>query len=574
MKKEKSKRILWQLVKPFKIHLLILAIVGVIWAVFTVAKSYVLKVMVDSIVNNGLQNLFWPITLYFASWIMTEWFARIRDYVVMYLKPYLKKHIITVVSARMLEYDDHYFRANQPGGLINGLRNLYDGIDDGIYIVEELFSHCMLIFSTLVSMFIINKYFSFIAIAWFVLWAFLARIWAHNGHVLAYLMNESRTKLSFNLSDIFANTSTIKTFNALDYENKITEQIAQEAAGIEFKREKMFLKVWIVQGVLFFLVSGSIFWLLISLYGKGQVTIGDFAMLIDLLHTVYTSLFDFAKDVSELSEVTGKVKQGLDVVYRENMVKKHVGSNQILKIKSGEIIFDKIKYRYPESKEEETAFDSQKVITIPAGANVAIIGPSGSGKTTLIKLLLRLLDPVSGKILIDGKDIAHYDIKSVRNVFALVPQDLGIFHRSIKDNIKYGMEATDEEVIKAAKKARIHDAICAMTNGYETIYGNETGLSGGQRQRIMIARGLLRKAKIFVFDESTSALDVQTEYDIFKNIKETTVGCTKLIIAHRLSTIRNSDLILVCDHGEIVESGTHDSLMAHQGLYYSLINIA
>lgn len=573
MDRSSSWQFVWSLVEPFKRKIISLGFIGVIWAIFTVVKSYVLKVMVDSMVETGLENLFWPIILYFTSWIMTEFFSRVRDYVVMHLKPYLKKHIITKIANRMLKYEDHYFRQNQPTSLQNGLRNLYDGIDDGIYIIEELFSHCMLIGSTLISMYLINTYFSLVTAAWFLIWGLTARIWARNGHVLAYYMNEARTRLSFNLGDIFSNTSTIKTFNALEHEEAITNMFADDAAVIEYKREKLFFKVWIVQGIFFLIVSVFIFWLLITGYKAGEVTIGDFAMLTDLLHTVYLYLFDFAKDVSELSEVTGKIKQGIDVVYRET-IEEHDNQQEELVVKKGDIVFDQVHYKYPESDEEESAVCSKKKIIIPAGTSVALVGPSGSGKTTLMKLLLRLLEPTSGKILIDGQDIAKYDIQSVRKYFALVPQELGLFNRSMKDNIKYGMpDATDKEVIEAAKKAQIHDLINQMPYQYDTIYGSQVGLSGGQKQRLMIARGLLRNAKFFLFDESTSALDMQTEYDVYKNIEETTKGATKLIIAHRLSTIKNVDLILVCDKGEIVEHGTNAELIVKRGLYYSLLNL-
>lgn len=559
----------WNLVKPFKLHISVIVIVGIIWSVFTVVKAYLFKLIIDTL-SSGAGSAFWPITLYIGSWIMTEWFMRIRDFAVMYFKPYLKKHVITVFTKQMMHYDDHYFQENTPGALINGLRNLYDGVDDGIYILEELFSHCILIISALISMYIINAYFSLIAVGWFVLWAVLAYTWAKNGHILAFLINAVRTRLSFHLGDVFSNTSTIKTFNSIEHENMITEKIADEVARIEFSREKMFFKIWVVQGVLFFCTSFLVFFVLLSKYKAGEVTIGDFAMMIELLQTIYLYLFDFAKDVSEFSEVTGKVLQGMDVVYRN--INEHIEMKSSLNIKNGEIVFEKVHYKYP--GEEENAFESNKTIKIAGGSTVALIGPSGGGKTTLVKLLLRLAEPSAGRILIDGEDIAQYDVNSVRSIFALVPQELGIFNRTIKENIKYGsFNATDAEMIAAAKKAQIDDVIQELPAGYDTKFGTEIMLSGGQKQRLMIARGLLRKAKIFVFDEPTSALDARTEFDVLANIRETTKGCTKIIIAHRLNTIKYADLILVCDEGEIVEQGTHEQLMEKRGLYFEMMNL-
>ncbi len=564
-----------QLLKPFKVHIATLLGTGVIWSIFTVVKAYALKVIIDSLIQDGLNSIAWPLFIYFFSWLMTELFQRVRDYAVMYLKPYLRKNVVTQLSRRMLQYDDHYFQQNQPSALNYALRSLYDGVDDGIYIVEELFSHGILITSALVSMYIINAYFSLIAIAWFIVWGIFACFWSRNGHLLAYLIGKARTKMTFHLGDAFANTSTIKTFNASEYENEITEEISQEVALIEFQREKMFFQIWCVQGFLFFITAFLVFTVLLSGYKNGTVTIGDFAMMVELLQTIYNHLFDFAKDVSELSEVTGKVQQGARVVYKNLPNQKSITPERILKATKGEIIFDKVRYQYPDSIEKADAFASNKQITIPGGSTVALIGPSGSGKTTLTKLLLRLIDPISGKILIDGQDIAECNIESVRSAFALIPQEMGIFHRTIRENIQYGSpNATLEQIIAAAKKAKIHDIISRLPNQYDSVYGKEMGLSGGQKQRIIIARGLLRNAKIFLFDESTSALDVKTESDVIKNIQETTKNCTKIIIAHRLSTVKHVDMILVCDDGEIVEIGTHDQLMKKRGLYFSMVNLA
>jgi|GEM_PF-2778240 len=563
------------LLKPFKLHLLTLLSTGIIWSIFTVVKAYALKVIIDSLVVSGTNAIIWPIGIYFISWFMTEVCQRLRDYAVMYFKPYLRKHVVTKISERMLKYDDHYFQQHQSVELNYGLRSLYDGVDDAIYISEELFTHAVLIVSTLISIFIINKYLSFITIGWFIIWGLFAYFWARNGHVLAYLIGQARTILTFHLGDAFANTSTIKTFNSEQHENKITEKLSENVAKIEFKREKMFLKIWIGQGILFLITSLIMFLILLSQYKKGLVTIGDFAMLVELMQTIYNYLFDFAKDVSELSEVSGKTLQGATMVYRDIPINKNGKKDKQLIVSKGEIVFDHIRYQYPDSDENSEAFASNKTIKIPGGSTVALIGPSGSGKTTLTKLLLRLIEPISGKILVDGQDICEHNIESVRQIFALVPQELGLFHRSIKENIQYGSpNATMNDIIAAAKKANIHDVIESLPNKYDTIYGKEMSLSGGQKQRIIIARGLLRNAKIFLFDESTSALDARTEFSVMQNITDTTKNCTKIIIAHKLSMLQYVDLILVCNEGDIVEYGTHKELIEKKGLYYSLMNLS
>ena len=336
----------------------------------------------------------------------------------------------------------------------------------------------------------------------------------------------------------------------------------------------MFFKIWVVQGISFFLVLSISLFILISQYKVGKVTIGDFAMILELIQAIYLNLFEVGKDISEVSESYGRIKQGLSTVYKKISEKAHNPKLPDLEVKKGEIVFDNITYKYPDSDPDSPPLFKNNYIKIEAGSTVAIVGPSGGGKTTLIKFLLRLITPDSGKVLIDGKDISKYSIESVRSTFGIIPQELGLFKRSIEDNIKYGsFNSTREEVIAAAKQSGAHEFIKNLHNDYDAKLELECNLSGGQKQRLMIARGLLRKAKIFIFDEPTSALDLQTEADVLESIDHVTKGYTKIIVAHRLKTVEKADLILVCSKGEIVEKGTHEELTNKNGLYAKLFNL-
>ena len=209
-------------------------------------------------------------------------------------------------------------------------------------------------------------------------------------------------------------------------------------------------------------------------------------------------------------------------------------------------------------------------LLIHSGEKVGLVGHSGSGKSTLVRLLSRYYDIQKGTISIDGQNIAKVRQDSIRQQIALIPQEPGLFNRSIMDNIRYGKpDASDEDVYKAAKMARIHDFIIGLPKGYETAVG-ERGLmlSGGQRQRIAIARAILKDAPILILDEATSALDSESEKYIQDSLKELMRGKTVIAIAHRLSTLKEMDRIVVMDNGKIVESGTHSELLAKQGTYY------
>ena len=203
---------------------------------------------------------------------------------------------------------------------------------------------------------------------------------------------------------------------------------------------------------------------------------------------------------------------------------------------------------------------------------VAFVGATGAGKTTATQLISRFYDPIEGRILIDGKDIKSVTLESLRHNISPVLQDTFLFNGTIAENIGYAKpDATRAEIEEAAKAANIHDDILSMPEQYETKVG-ERGLrlSGGQKQRVAIARAILRQSPIIVLDEATASVDVQTEKQIQKALKNLTGNQTIIAIAHRLSTIREADLILVLHHGEIVERGTHEELIALKGLYYEM----
>ena len=234
----------------------------------------------------------------------------------------------------------------------------------------------------------------------------------------------------------------------------------------------------------------------------------------------------------------------------------------------GDVAFDHVTFSY------EPGVPILKDVSFHAnqGQSFAVVGPTGAGKTTLVNLLSRFYNVDSGRILIDGVDIAGVTIRSLRKQMGVMMQDSFIFSGSIMDNIRYGnFSATDEEVIRAAKTVCAHDFIMEMENGYQTQV-NERGsrLSAGQRQLISFARALLADPKILILDEATSSIDTETEIILQKGLNELLKGRTSFIIAHRLSTIKNSSCIMYVDKGTILEKGTHDELMAQKGEYYKL----
>lgn len=245
------------------------------------------------------------------------------------------------------------------------------------------------------------------------------------------------------------------------------------------------------------------------------------------------------------------------------------GNIDTLKLQ-GNVEFRNVKFGYDENKTIINNFNAQ----VKEGQKIAIVGPTGAGKTTMVKLLMRFYDVTDGEILVDGYNIKDFDRGELRKMFGMVLQDTWLFGGTVKENIKYSKEeATDTEVIQAAKAANVHHFIKTLPNGYNSLINEEsTNISAGQKQLLTIARVILADPKILILDEATSSIDTRTEIQIQSAMDNLMKGRTSFIIAHRLSTIKNADLILVMNHGDIVEQGTHEELLAKNGFYADLYN--
>jgi len=300
---------------------------------------------------------------------------------------------------------------------------------------------------------------------------------------------------------------------------------------------------------------------------NGDITIGQFIVLISYIAAIYTPLEAISSTVGALNGQLVQLQSSFELLDLEPEVREHPEPLEIDRA-DGRVRFRELGFAYPGRPDtlHEVSFD------IPAGERIAIVGPTGAGKTTLVSLLIRFYDPLRGRVEIDGVDTKRLSLKSLRRQFAVVLQEPLLFSGTIRENIRYGLlDASDEEVVEAAKAANAHEFITRLPLGYDTELGERGAhLSGGERQRICIARAFIKDAPILVLDEPTSSIDSRTENVILDALDELMVGRTSFMIAHRLSTVRDADLILVMNHGEIVQRGTHDELVAREGLYRQL----
>ncbi len=347
----------------------------------------------------------------------------------------------------------------------------------------------------------------------------------------------------------------------------------------------LYSRVFLVAlGLVGALSSAAIYGIGAQMVVSGTISTGALVALAALTTRIYQPLTGLTNARVDLMTAMVSFERVFEVLDAPVMITDKPGAIPLTN-PTGVVEFDHVRFRYPpsaavsipslEAPGTEMSGDADRdvltdvTLTIPAGQTVALVGASGAGKTTLVSLVTRLYDVTEGAVRIDGHDVRNLEGESLRGAIGVVSQDPHLFHESIASNLRYARpEATDDDLIEACRGARIHDTIASLPDGYDTLVG-ERGyrLSGGEKQRVAIARLLLKRPAIVILDEATSALDNENESLVQAALEEALEGRTALVIAHRLSTIRNADRIVVLDGGAVVESGTHDELVALGGFY-------
>ncbi len=379
------------------------------------------------------------------------------------------------------------------------------------------------------------------------------------------------SQLTGELADIITNATAVKTFSAESAEEK-----RYEVTNIEHK-QKIYLswrmainnhaamRIICIALQIIVLVGG------VLAVEHGSLTIATFLLFQLYILRIIDSIDKAGSEMRQFEGIFGDAAEMTELLDRTPVILDPTNPEPC-RINTGDIEFDAVEFRYHEHGEESSDLLHRFNMRIKSGEKIGLVGPSGGGKTTITKLLLRFMDVQGGSITIDGQKISKITQDDLHSAISYVPQEPLLFHRSIRENISYGLlDASEADVINAAKKAHAHEFISELPNGYDTLVG-ERGikLSGGQRQRIAIARAMLKKAPVLILDEATSALDSESEVYIQSSLWDLMQGKTALVIAHRLSTIQRLDRIIVLDKGKIVEEGTHKSLLKKNGLYARL----
>ena len=465
-----------------------------------------------------------------------------------------------------------YYSRNNSGQMMSKLvSDLFDISEFAHHGPENLFISLVKIVGAFIFLFFINKKLALpLILLVIVMFVFSFR---QNAKMQETFM-ENRRKIgdvNASLQDTLSGIRVVQSFANEDIERAKFKK--SNEAFLVSKRDNYHCMGSFMSSNLFF---QGMMYLVTLVYGGYLIAQGEMQTADLAMYALYIGIF--ISPIQILVELVEMMQKGLsgfrrflDVMETESEIRDADNAAELTDVK-GHVRYDHVSFHY---NDDETPVLSDISIDIPAGKSIALVGPSGSGKTTICSLLPRFYDVTGGSITVDGKDIRGLTLKSLRSQIGMVQQDVYLFDGTIKDNIAYGKPgASDEEIIKAAKCASIHDFIMELPDKYDTYVGERgTRLSGGQKQRISIARVFLKNPPILILDEATSALDNESERWIQKSLEELSKNRTTITIAHRLSTIRDADEIIVITEEGIAERGTHAELLEKNGLYAAYYNM-
>jgi ATP-binding cassette, subfamily B, bacterial len=478
-----------------------------------------------------------------------RWFMGLRTTVYESLYEYLSLH------------SKDYFNSRFAGSLTNKISNAVEGVDE---LLEKILWRFTQLFFSLIFYVIIAAFSSpilaIILVAWSVVFLSANYFMGMRLHPYSYDFSKSLSSLKGRIVDSITNISIVHESAFLKGEQGYISKFVKKQHDTGLSSWWYSEWVLVANGLMNLFFIAIIMGFSAYLLQTKSISIGVVVMVVTIIVGMTSQFFAIGQEIRDSSRLYGQIKEGLDEILREHIIKDSPDA-KILEIKNGSISIEDIDFNY-----ENTKVFEKFSINIPAGQKVGFVGRSGAGKTTLVSLLLRHFDVQNGAIKIDGQSIKDVTLESLRKVIAFVPQDTSLFHRSVRENICYSSpEATEEEIVAAAKSAQAHEFIESLPKKYETLVGERgVKLSGGQRQRIAIARAFLRNAPILILDEATSSLDTESEQAIQESLKKLIKKGTVIAIAHRLSTLKEMDRIVIIEDGKIVEEGSPSALLKKQ----------
>ncbi|WP_307479937.1 ABC transporter ATP-binding protein [Cytobacillus purgationiresistens] len=569
-----------QFVKPYRLQIIITILIGIIKFAIPLLIPLLIKFVIDDIVGNDslaqadkISNLLTimgimivvfviarpPIEYYrqyFAQWVASKILYDIRDKLFTHIQKLSFKFYSNNRSGEVISRVINDVEQTKTF-VVTGLMNLWLDIATIIIAVAIMFT--MDIKLTLVSLILFPFY------------AFSVKYFFGNLRKLTRARSQALAEVQGYLHERVQGMAVIKSFATEDYEQKNFDKqnnnFLNKAIDHTKWNAKAFAVVNTITDISPLLVIGFAGYQVI----QGEITLGVMMAFVAYIDRLYNPLRRLVNSSTTLTQSIASMDRVFELVDEKYDIDDAPNAVECKNV-AGHIEFNNVQFSYNEK-------DGQVLknihLDVQQGETIALVGMSGGGKSSLVGLIPRFYDITGGNILLDGKDIRSFKVRSLRDNIGMVLQDNILFSESVKVNILLGKpEATDEEVIRAAKAANAHEFIMNLTDGYDTKVGERgVKLSGGQKQRIAIARIFLKNPPILILDEATSALDLESEHLIQGALEELAKDRTTFIVAHRLSTITHADRIVLIEHGEIIESGSHDQLMKKQGNYHKLFQV-
>ena len=576
-----TKKLISQYLSKYKVGLILVIIFAVGSTIFSIIGPKILGNATTEIYNglvNKIQGLggidfnkIGKILLTLLGlYVLSAVFSFIQGFVMTRISQKLTYKLRKDISEKINKLPMNYFDKKTNGEVLSVITNDIDTLGTNLNqsVTQIITSVCTLI-GVAIMMLSISWQMTLISLIVMPIGAFLVKIIVGKSQKYFKRQQDYLGHVNGQVEEVYSGLTVVKAFNGeenarLEFSNE-NEELYKSAWRSQFLSGLMFPVMGFISNIGYVGVAIAGGYLAIN----GKVTVGNIQSFIQYNKQFTQPINQIAQVSSMLQAMVAATERIFEFLEEENEIETATTeiSTQDLK---GNVTFEHVKFGYNPDNIVIKDFNAE----VHDGQKIAIVGPTGAGKTTMVKLLMRFYDVTEGKILVDGYNINDFSRGELRQMFGMVLQDTWLFGGTVKDNIRYGREeATDDEVIEAAKAAHIHHFIKTLPNGYNSEINEESSnISAGQKQLLTIARVILTNPKILILDEATSSIDTRTEIQIQKAMDNLMEGRTSFIIAHRLSTIKNADLILVMNHGDIVEQGTHEELLAKGGFYSDLYN--
>ena len=579
--KKTTKKLIKNYLAKYKIAIIIVIIFAIGSTIFTIVGPKILGNATTEIFNGLVSRISGGSGINFGKigqialtlivlYIISALFSFIQGFTMTGVAQKLTYKLRNDIAVKINKLPMNYFDKKTNGEVLSIITNDIDTLSMNLNqsITQIITSICTII-GILVMMFSISWQMTLISLVILPIAGIFVKIIVGRSQKYFNKQQEFLGHVNGQVEEVYGGLNIVKAFNA---QNKVINNFEKANKELYHSAWKSQFLSGLMHPVMNFI--SNIGYVGVAVAGgylaiNGTITVGNIQSFIQYNKQFTQPINQIAQISSMLQSMVAAAERIFEFLEEPEEVDTSKGDIDTSKL-NGNVEFNHVKFGYDPNQIIINDFNCN----VHEGQKIAIVGPTGAGKTTMVKLLMRFYDVTSGEIDVDGYNIKDFKRGQLRKMFGMVLQDTWLFGGTVKENIKYSKEdATDDEVIQAAKAAHVHHFIKTLPNGYNSLINEEsTNISAGQKQLLTIARVILANPKILILDEATSSIDTRTEIQIQSAMDNLMKGRTSFIIAHRLSTIKNADLILVMNHGDIVEQGTHEELLAKNGFYADLYN--